>query len=266
MPDPKTFHDAPPLDTRYKSAIDRAKMRTRSVAPPLENTPAFDSLPKGGQQGPVPGAPAPKKRLSPETAAGLDALGRAQQQHVPPPPPAAAPPPVVEREEEEAEQEEEQEEVSEEVARYSKMRKAVEARCPPIDLYQYLSTGSAVQDIPIIKDQFTVRMRTASEYEEGWVDKQLAQVSSKAPMSQRQVQRLLNELGLAVALVSINGTATGFPVAVKPDGTVDEEAMAVRVSSVRKLSSPIFTMLVLNLGWFVERVNETLSLECLKNG
>lgn len=265
MPAPKTFDDQQPTDPRYRSAIERAKARTRTPAPPLVDTPRFDQIPKQPQSVRPEGQPAQKSRISEATAAGLNAMNEAQQRAA-----AAAAstpkPKSTQTEEEQAEAEEtDAENTPAELNRYDAMKRAVEARVSPIDLYQYLSTGNAIQEVQIIKGQLVARYKTGTEYEEGWVDKQLA-LASKNPMSQRQVQRLLNELGLAVSLVAINGSTTGFPPATQPDGSVDAEAMAVRLESVRKLSSPLFTLFVLNLGWFTERVNETLSLETLKNG
>ena len=97
--------------------------------------------------------------------------------------------------------------------------------------------------------------------EESYIDIKLAE---NKDTSNRQFLRSMNELALALHIQSVNSKR--WPAVVTNEGSVDPEAVAIRIRNVKRLSSPIFNLLTQNLGWFVDRVNDALTMEALGNG
>lgn len=247
-----SFHDPPPDTEKYKKVIERAKARKHEPPPPLSGVQRFDQLPDDPPPGLGPGRERPTS-ISPETARGLEALGRAQ-------PPAAGPAPAPEPP---AAQAETAEGADEPEVEDRALRTAVEARVAPMDIGQYLmSGGEMTQAVPIVPGKLDVVFRTVTEYEEAYVDLQLAK--EKDLETPRQYVRRQTEWAVAAYLHALNNTH--WPSPLKPDGTVDDEVMQDRMRRVRRLPSPVFSLVSQNLAWFLERVSKALNFEALKNG
>lgn len=251
---PVSFHDDAPASaasSRYKSVIEQAKAKQKARPGDLENVPRFDQTSNSWEGAPV-GGPVKRENTSPtiskETERGLAALIEAAKEEEE----QVAPQAVASSVETESE-----EELSDE----DKIRKAMEARLTSIDIGQYLISGEAVQKVVLIPGKLEVIFRTVTDYEEVYVDEQL---SKEKEVSTRQFMRRSNEWALATHILSVNGQK--WPLAIDADGTINDAAMQRRLSHVRRLSSPIFVMLVQNLGWFLERVQKALTLEALGNG
>ena len=255
-----SFHDAPPSTSakeKYKSIIARAKSRQNERPGDMKGTPRFDEANSSWE---APVAPA---QLSNKTTDGLQAMAEATNSAME----AAA-----EEEEDLFETDgltrpiaaaaiapEEPEDVLTEDER---LRKAVESRISdPIDIGQYLMNGEATQGVPIIPKKLVVRFRTVTDLEEGFVDSELAKGGD---MTTRAFLRKSNEWALAFHISEVNGVK--WPPVRDGDGTVSEKSIHRRLSHVRKLSSPIFTLITRNLGWFLERVQDALNREALGNG
>jgi hypothetical protein len=252
---PVSFHDDPnPATTsRYKSVIEQAKAKQRQRPGDLENVPRFDQVSNSWEQAPVggPAAQTPKKEqrgLSKETEQQLsDFIAETSAQA------AKAEDTVAEAAAET--------ETAEPMSPEDKLRKVMESRLTPIDIGEYLMRGEAHQKVVIIPNKLEVIFRTVSEFEEVYVDEQL---SKEKDVSTRQFLRRSNEWALATHIFSVNGQK--WPLVNEADGTINDASMQRRLAHVRKLSSPIFVLLVQNLGWFLERVQESLTLEALGNG
>ena len=245
-----SFHDDPPSDAKkgqYKDVIARAKKKSRDVLPPLEGTPRFDEIPKSSQE---PDRKVPTE-LSQDTVKGLEAIqARTLQEDL--------------QDETVASQEfldSLPAEGEEEKTPEEEMRDAIEARLGPIDIGRYLSTGECQQEVPIIPGQLVVTFRTVLDEEETYVDEVIA---GKDKLSQRQFIRLTGEWSLATHIAILNGTR--WPSIYGQDGAMNETALTQRIGKARKISSPIFNLVTLNLGWFLERVNRALTVGVLKNG
>lgn len=252
---PTQFSDTPAPQPAYKAIVERAKARASQERPgPLQNTPRFDQLQDRGLEVHPVANPERTSVISEKTVEGLKALA------------AAAPRPKPEPEEGEEKEEtvgvpaapaEEKAQTEEE-----KLRASIEARLSPIDIGQYLVSGGEVtQLVPIVPGKLEVRFRTVTEYEEGWVDTYL---SKQGSLTNRQILRALNECSLACYIESVNGTK--WPPSVGRDGQVIPQNIDDRLGRVRKMHSSVFALLVQNLGWFIERVNKSLTVEALGNG
>lgn len=247
------FSDTPAAIPPYKKIIENAKARAGQDRPgPMQNTPRFDQMenrslgPDAQPQVSAERAPA----LSEKSVEGLRALAAAQPRPAP------------------TEAEKEVDEKAEEAAPEpiltddEKLRAKIEARLREIDIGQYLLGGGEVtQSVPIIPGKLEVKFRMITEYEEGWVDSYLGR---NKELTQRQFLRAMNECSLAFYIEGVNGVT--WPPATGRDGQVIPQNIDERLSRVRKMHSSIFSLLVQNLGWFVERVNKALTLEALGNG
>ena len=252
---PTQFSDTPAPQPAYKAIVERAKARASQERPgPLQNTPRFDQLQDRSLEVNPVANPERASVISEKTVEGLKALA------------AAAPRPKPEPEEGEEKSEtvnvsaapvEEKEQTEEE-----KLRASIEARLSPIDIGQYLVSGGEVtQLVPVVPGKLEVRFRTVTEYEEGWVDTYLGKQGN---LTNRQILRALNECSLACYIESVNGTK--WPPSVGRDGQVIPQNIDDRLGRVRKMHSSVFALLVQNLGWFIDRVNKSLTLEALGNG
>jgi len=248
-----SFHDAPPDTSSYSDIIARAKAKNDPKPEDLQGTPRFDRLDSSwkAEDGVQPGEE--KETLSKETESGLRAVleanaAKQEMEARSEETPTTSPRPVSPEPEPELTPEE-------------KMRAAVEARLSPLDIGEYLMSGEARQAVPIIPGKLEVTFRTVVDLEEVFVDGMLAQ---QKEMTGRQYIRISNEWALAVHVYEVNGNR--WPSTIDGDGTVSEKVMEQRLSHVRRLSSPVFTLMVQNLGFFLERVNNGLSLEVLGNG
>lgn len=251
-----SFHDSPPdksSKARYKDIIARAKAKDRERPGDLTGTPRFDEVNTSWDQ------PARPTQISDTTAAQLQAVAEAT---------AAA------REAEEPESDLEvgpaniaaaninETEPEEELSQDEKLRKVVESRIrDDIDIGQYLMNGEVTQGVPIIPKKLVVTFRTVTDLEESFVDSEMAK---EGDMTARAFLRKSNEWALAFHIADVNGVK--WPPTQDGDGTISEKAINRRLSHVRKLSSPVFTLITKNLSWFLERVQDTLTAEALGNG
>ena len=233
------FHDAPPKKS-YKDTIAKVKAGGREKPGDLTSTPRFDSLPEP----PPPDAPT---ELSKHTVDGLEALADAAERQ------------RILEEELGAEEEEEIPEPAK--TQEQRVREAIEARCSELDIGQYLMGGELLQTVPIVPDKLIVKFRTVTDLEEVYVDDAL---SKDEKMTGRQFVRRTNEWALATHVHSLNGVK--WAKIFDGDGTVNDKAMDQRMNNVRKLNSPVFNLLMTNLSWFLDRVNNSLTLEALGNG
>ena len=255
---PTQFADAPSVTPPYRKIIDQAKARAANQdrPGPMRGTPRFDQLPdRDASMGVQPVANPDKPFLSAQTAEGLKAMNAqiARQQS------AAA---AEEEESAETEQAAEITPVALDMSDDEKLRQAVEKRLTPIDIGQHLLSGGEItQNVPVIAGKLEVKFRTITEYEEGWVDTYLGK---QRELTNRQVLRALNECSLACYIESVNGVK--WPPSVGRDGQVIPQNVEERLSRVRKFHSSLFALLVQNLGWFVDRVNKSLTTEVLGNG
>lgn len=255
---PVSFHDEPPPESkkaRYKDIIARAKANNKDRPGEMSGTPRFD---EAGSSWEMPDAPA---QLSDKTTAGLQAVAEA----------TAAAAEARQAEEDEFdydpstqiaaakfEEAEEQEQLSED----DRLRNAIEGRIgDKIDIGQYLMNGEVTQTVPIISKKLVVKFRTVSDLEESYVDSEMAK---EGDMTTRAFLRKSNEWALAFHIAEVNGIR--WPATLDGDGTVSDKAIGRRLAHVRKLSSPVFTLITKNLAWFLERVQDTLNAEALGNG
>ena len=274
-------------EQRMKTALARAKEKgkKRELPGDLEGTPRFDELPDTPALTPVPGADQPPGELSKESMEGLEAVNEAMRRQLerdvaaePPEPPEELTALVV------ADRLGIPVQQAEEVMRVlrpdltleARARKAVEERLEEPDIGQYLMSGILTQRVPIVPDRLEVVFQTIGDAVEVWIDTELGREASQirkareeghydSEMSQREYVRRQNEWAVAVHMHTYQGNRWPRMVNDKT-GEVDDKVMEVRLKYVRQLSSPIFALLSQNLGWFLERVTDSLNMAVLGNG
>lgn len=163
----------------------------------------------------------------------------------------------------------------------ARLRQAIEARCSPIDIGQYIMNGFVTQRVPIIEPTdshqgITVEFRTIPDSLEVFVDRALSEEASKTrtlrdngqsfdvEMSNREYSRRGSEWALAAYVHAYQGRK--WPSHLHEDGRVNEGAMHSRLGLVRQLPSHVFGLLATNLGWFLERSIKEINTAVLGNG
>lgn len=280
---------------RRRSVLDAAKARALAKGgrpQDMTGTPRFDRVEEDAKaMRPAPGHNMAPPTLSPQTSAALEAIAAANQR-------SPAEEPVVE---DEALPDLDMQAIGEllrvdmrtakrihdilhpEKDSDTSRRRAVEKRIVnKLDIGEFLMNGTVTQRVPVIPVTETMRTglevtyQTVHDVVESYVDRALADEAAKirkvregetfvdSEMSQREYVRRQNEYALATHVKSYGNTS--WPAVVKPDGNVDENAMQKRIGLVKQIPSPLFTLLVNNLGWFLERVQEALDVAVLGNG
>lgn len=285
---------------RRLEVLQRAKERSRANQRPrpMENVPRFSDVREQAQtMRPSPLHNTAPPTLSPSTTAALEAVAAAN-------PPKAAEAAAPEPAAEEAQVALDVEAIAEllrtdartarivhtllnpadtETQHARRMRKAVEARCRPLDIGEFIMNGALTQHIEVIPASaegghrgLTISLRTVHDGVEAVIDRLLADEMTRirsvregektlsVEMTERELIRRQNEYALVIHIRAYNGKE--WPSLVKASGDVDVDAITQRLSLVRQFSSPMFSLLILNLGWFLERVQETLDVGVLGNG
>jgi hypothetical protein len=268
-----SFHDDPPSEgaqNKYKAALERAKATQRERPSDLKGTPRFDQTtswkssdePKPGEGGSF---------LSPDTKKGLEDMAKTAKResetkkaamHGPAPSPQASVP--TSNTVSESPTEQSSTGVPTEETEADRLRSVIENRLSgPIDIGEYLMTGEARQSVPIIPKKLIVEFKTVTDQEESFVDTLMSEDQAET-WTNRQFLRRMNELALCIHIHSVNGKK--WPLVLDNAGNINKEAVDARLKHVKKLSSPVFNLLTQNLGWFIERVNSSLTAEALGNG
>lgn len=243
---PVSFHDDPPAETDYQKAIRRAKANQRAKPADMHNTPRFDQVNSSWQD--IAQEEKRQKELSQSTQQNLKAVQEFNAVQDSPEPIPMEESKVVET-------------PQEELSAEDKLKARVEKTLEPLDIGQYIMGGELKQAVEIIPGKLVVVFKTVTDAEEAFVDDKIAQ---DRDITTRQLLRRLNEYALATHIYSVNNTK--WPVLVDKMGRINEEAIESRVAHIKKLSSPIFNMLAQNLGWFLDRVQDALTVEALGNG
>lgn len=304
--DPKKIQredSASPAGGRERRALlEQAKARTAAQSRPgdMQGTPRFDEVVEAGRgMRPAPGASTPPPTLSKGTSDALAAVVEANRNR---PAPAAAEETDTPKEPAAEFTTDTLAETLRCDARTARrvfevlypekepgsavaMRRAIEKRLGALDIGEFLMNGVLSQRVTIIppsemlKSGLEVTFQTVTDGVEAHIDRllsdevarirhvRLAEGSDKvvdAEMNQREYVRRQNEYAFAVHIRNYAGAQ--WPSVTKANGEVDETAVQKRLSMVRQVPSPLFALVINNLGWFLERVQETLDVAVLGNG
>jgi hypothetical protein len=217
-------------------------------------------------------------RMSSETAEGLDALSRAQDEENPAPLPPSAGGSMVQEEEdlEEPEPRDRSElvfssavdEVEREVEKATNLlmneerRNEIESRLEPLDFDDWLQNFEIQQMVPIIPGRFEPTFRTPSGHEDLFVRSYIGRDRGV----DSYIVSKFSLLTLTVALVDINGKIK-FPNHLDPKtGQVDEEKFEEKLNKVLRLPLQWLADLSVNYMWFEVRARKLLTFTEVKNG
>jgi hypothetical protein len=264
----------PDEEKAYREKIDKARAGGVNAlkgqtpvghVPRLSGTPVLskESLPTtGGLQpdGSVAPRPPGSPVLSAQTAAQLEALGKAQEGQA-------------KLDEAEVKKAAEEEDFfdsafdfagrgeAERILNNKKRRKEIEARCDPMKFEDLLYKDEVQQVVPIMPEKFEPTFRSFSPEESLFIK----QIMSREP--NQNDQYLLEKFSLAqltCALVSINGKP--LPDHRDKDGSPDEKLFRDKLKTITKKSAYIVADLMINYAWFDLRVRRLLNPDDLKNG
>lgn len=269
-----------------RAALANAKAGNRERPAPIESAPAFNND-SGKWITPAPGhsTPAPTGGLSEETVRGLESAIKAQEAMTK----AAAT---------QAATTEKKKLTEKELADlllidrptaarvyqlinpeedYTPERKVIESRVSEIDIGEFLMNGTVTQSVPIIPNKLVVTYQSIVDAVESFIDRRMAEEAARihkerqvygsgddADITTREYMRRQNEYALAVYINTYDGTR--WPSLTTANGTINEDAIDKRLAMVSKLPSPVFVLLLNNLGWFVERMQKAISVAVLGNG
>lgn len=294
---------SPSGEAGRRSALERAKQRAagKVVPGPMEDVSRFDEVRAAGRgMRPAPGAASPPTTLSRATEQSLQAVAAANRPSAQPQE-SAPPDQTLAQEVHELDVEtlanllrcdartarrvHELLNPDKESGNFERIRRTIEGRLGMLDIGEFLMNGVLSQRVTIIppsetsKTGLEVVFQTVTDGVEAHIDRlmsdeaarirhvRLAEGSDKvvdAEMNQREYVRRQNELSLAVHLRSYMGNA--WPALTSANGEVDAAAVQKRLALVRQVPSALMTLVVYNLGWFLERVQETLDVAVLGNG
>jgi hypothetical protein len=128
-------------------------------------------------------------------------------------------------------------------------RKKIEARCKAMDIAELLMQGYIEQRVPLKPGKLEVVFRSLSSADSMFVLSQL----EKDKGSNLLIAYKIGRMNLALSLVSINGERYEE---VKRGGKINEEAFNSKYEKICNLPEDTATDLVINYGWFCERVKE----------
>ena len=128
-------------------------------------------------------------------------------------------------------------------------RKKIESRCKPMDIAELLMQGYVEQRVPLKPGKLEVVFRSLSSSDSMFMLSQL----EKDKGSNLLVAYKIGRMNLTLSLVSINGERYEE---IKRGGKINEEAFNSKYEKICNLPEDIATDLIVNYGWFCERVKE----------
>jgi len=143
------------------------------------------------------------------------------------------------------------------------VRKQVEARCEDLgDFSDLLTSGRVIQQVPILSERLDVVYQSLIG-SETWFAQRVAM--TRYPRG-REAQTWNGYARLALAVMAINGAE--YPPAYNEKKELDEQLLAARVEQFLKLPEHLINLMLVNLGWFDDRVEQLFKddFDLLKNG
>jgi hypothetical protein len=138
-------------------------------------------------------------------------------------------------------------------------RKAIEARCMPMDFDDLLMKGSVDQKVPIFPGKFEPTFRSPQALEDEAMNERMALVRG----SDRQIMDRFALYRLTCGLVKINNRV--LPTHLGADGTVNDDLFDAKFKMVVRLATPIIADLSVNFTWFMKRVEKLLVYDNIKD-
>jgi hypothetical protein len=139
-------------------------------------------------------------------------------------------------------------------------RKAIEARCDPMDLEQLIIHGEVRQQVPIAPRSFYPTYRTVGGHEDLYVKRKMTQIEEN-----RTTTYVLDRFALynlTLGLYAFNGRV--LPTHLKPDGEPDDKLFDVKFTMVSRWPLAVLADLSVNYVWFADRVQRLTVVDEIK--
>jgi hypothetical protein len=144
-----------------------------------------------------------------------------------------------------------------------KVRKAIEDKCSEMDFADLIITGRVTQVVPVIPNKLEVEYQSLLASETFWIERE----AENQGTSDWALRSWMGYARLAMAIVSINGKDfPGKNLTTKDE--IDRDSFERKFKSVMNMGEKPIEYLLVNLGWFNDRVDRLSESDFdeLKNG
>jgi hypothetical protein len=143
-----------------------------------------------------------------------------------------------------------------------KTRKAIETKCTDMDFADLIITGRVTQVVPIVDEKLLVVFRSLLANENFWIEKN----AQKHASTDWAMRSWMGYARLAMSIESLNGT--DFSAYSSKSGEIDDQMFVKRFKEVMNMGEKLIELLLINLNWFNDRVENLYKhdFEKLKNG
>ncbi len=148
-----------------------------------------------------------------------------------------------------------------------KERAAVKTRVKPIDILAGISSGTFIQDVPIIPGSLIVRYRTITSLENQSIRLLLFKMVDEDKRRENISAELYGLMQTCCSVYSINSTLT--PGHIKGEGyksEFDEEGFLLKFAQFIRYPLVMLHAIGTHGYWFEQRVREAFTTDTIKNG
>jgi hypothetical protein len=151
----------------------------------------------------------------------------------------------------------------------SDRRAWLERSLRPMDFGELVLTGRVTQDVELLRGKMSVRYQSLLGEETFWMEQRARDMAGQTQASLMNATTWTAYARLALAVQSINGSPLASHIIQNGDViAVDKDAVEKRIHQVLRMGERVVEMMLVNLGWFEERVTKLFDddFEALKNG
>lgn len=130
-----------------------------------------------------------------------------------------------------------------------RVRAAIEQRCPAMDFADLVINGRVIQNVPILSDKLEPTLQSLISTEQFWMERNMHLYAD----TDFAMRAWLGYARLVFALVDLNGTPYAKCIDPKT-GLVDSAQFEKKFQEVMRLPEKIIELMLINLGWFMDRV------------
>lgn len=146
-----------------------------------------------------------------------------------------------------------------------KRKKIIEARLAPLNIADLVMKQEMVQEVPVVLDKLTYRMRTFNQRENLWILKYLWDF----PGSGLYTQELLQTCRLTCGLVAVNDALLPehrLNIGAHQKEDIDKDAFETKMAVILSYPVQLIADMSVQYIWFQGRVDDLLTVDDLKNG
>lgn len=140
------------------------------------------------------------------------------------------------------------------------IRKAIEARLPPIELDELLFRGFVTQSVPIIPGKLTVQYRSLNDSDTSWCETVALRESMEMHGGLQRVAAVRSSrLALALSVVEIQGNTLARLSTSEKTATARKDITDRVDMLTNSYSAQVINAMTVNMVWFNNRVSKLLN-------